>query len=495
MKINRPISPLFVLVLAAALVVGCSDDGGGSSDNASNGASNNTSSNNTGGGTSNNTGGGTSNQVVDCANPTNTSSEASPTRIQLGDAINDGLCPGDTHYYVINVDAGFQAVLRMEHDDDNGTPDFVEYPDSNVEDAITVSHAWATTARVLTYVAEQNGDFAFAVTGPSGQSDGPISYTLRASESCLLDTDCGMGLFCDRRTLSCGTYEEPDCGEDDDIDPNGSIGQAEDLGLSVPSGETRASVDLEGRVSCGLDDDWFAVDVEDSDSLSVRATPTAVSHLFGVFLLDSNGRVVGQKLLQPVRAGTAVSINASHLPAGRYYALVMSDSEEGEATDDIGYTFEATINRIGPCMDNFSCSAPRPLCSDGVCVGLEGNGQVELAGQCDSIDDCVPKADACFTDPANPQAWFCTVECTTDDACAAFDGMGGPGYCFIDHPEDGTCAEAGICFPRVGVDLFCPPSTFLVTEGDDAGKCIQCGDFPCGVGECVNGTCVPEGCQ
>ncbi|MEL6179174.1 MAG: hypothetical protein AAFS10_09475, partial [Myxococcota bacterium] len=429
----RVVLSLALLGTAAA----CGDD---SSSSSSNGDSNTTASN----GTSNSTtaSNGTSNTVVDCSSPTNTSTEASPTRIQLGESISDGLCPGDTHYYVINIDAGFQAVLRMEHDTANGVPDFVEYPDSNVDDPITAAHDWVTSARVLSYVAEQNGDFAFAVTGPSGQSSGPISYTLLAGESCLLDGDCGAGLFCDRRTLSCGTYAEPECGRDEDLDPNGSFGDAEALDLTIPGGEMRASVDLEDRVSCASDDDWFAMDIEDTDSLSVRATPDGITHLFGVFLINSTGQVVGQNLRKPLRAGTAVSVNASHLPGGRYYALVMSDPEEG-ATGDMGYTFETTLNRIGPCSDNFNCSAPRPFCQGGLCVGLEGNGSVELAGQCDSIDDCVPKADVCFTEPANPQSWFCTVECTTDDACASFDGMFGPGYCYIDHPEDGTCAEAG----------------------------------------------------
>ena len=363
------------------------------------------------------------------------------------------ICPDQPDFFTFPASEGERVVVNITFSHDEGDLDIAVFRSDDVEfeDPLALGQS-VDDNESAPFVAPFDDDFIILVLGFEGASAG---YSLSVENGCLLDAECAEGLHCDRRSESCRPYQEPACGADGELDPNGSDSRA------IPVEFTEGLARVEGLSACVEDIDYFAMSLEKGDSLRIKLTPETQGAILGAFLQDAEGTILASAAEVDVEFQDLI---APHLPQGDYTLIVLLFQDEGTPSES-AYAVEFTRTE-GQCEEIDDCGEAegRPFCVNGVCDSIEGNGEVALGASCDSDDDCGEDADLCFVDTPSAVGFICTTICRLNEQCQA---LGEGAYCNI---EDGVCA-----LPCTG-DETCTETTFC----NEGGQCITCGsDLEC----------------
>lgn len=262
----------------------------------------------------------------------------------------------------------------------------------------------------------QSANLAVCVGACDADEDCPTYYSCIEGacdiNQCQVDADCGADQFC-RRTEQqnngfCTSTPFPGCFDDDDAEPNDTESAA------VPfDGE------VEGLI-CEANDDWYLFEV-DRDGATLEVTLDFAGADLDLFVFDAAGRLVGQAATEevpeiaemPYLAAGAYTMRVNHFPS--------------EVTSSVPYTLTASTSR-GGCEEDSDCGPLNPLriscdADTGACGFLEGGGEVELGGICDSSDDCSSSAEFCWTfEGGGAGRNICTIACQRESDCRDVPG-------------------------------------------------------------------------
>lgn len=411
--------------------------------------------------------------AVGCVDDDVAGTEENPTAVAFGDQLDDlAICEGATDYFVLTLAEGERAVVVVlfTHHDDGDIDVRVWDSDEGLVNSDDAGPGWSyDDNEVVPFVAGAAGDYLIGVAAfdAEGEARGENTYSLLIQGGCRIDADCDVeGQVCDRQTSACGAYIEPDCGadfaNDVSLDPNGTDSQANPLEI----GSTVTEVELTQRAICLADADYYAVTVADGDGLSLSIDASELGSQIVVALLDSAGELV---------AFTRNSAVWGHLP-GDDYLLEVTLQEDEDAPVETDYDLSVEY-LVGGCEANRDCGdgALGGLCDEetGVCLDLEGNGEVQLGGFCDSFDDCDPGSDefsdvVCLNNSVSPDGWICSeyADCATEDLdCGDLD-------CLREPTGAGVVCVPG-CANEAGEpdDAICPIGTVCLLGDDDEPRC------------------------
>ncbi len=237
---------------------------------------------------------------------------------------------------------------------------------------------------------------------------------------CRVDGDCGDGEVC--QTTNFGRFcsvppPVADCG-DDPNEPNSVSAEAT---VIEPDGEVH-----EGFRICDDDDDWFRVTVPEEKAGWLLSA--VVSFREGadidVYVFDDRGNLVGQAVSGDQ---TPEVVELRFIAPGDY--LVRVDQFSSDALADTDYTvlIELRDNEDACTPEENQCGGTEPLrgacLENGACAPIEGGGEVELGGLCDSDDDCAEAAEVCWVFEGGEQGWnICTHQCRGDGDCEDVPG-------------------------------------------------------------------------
>jgi hypothetical protein len=287
--------------------------------------------------------------------------------------------------------------------------------------------------------------------------------------ACSSDFDCSANLFCDTEVGRCesrGCVVDGDCTRDgeacvySDFEYQGGrclpftepeldcgVGEAPDNGTNGSS-TTAAALTFEGNSAfienlstCDGDEDWYVVELTgDASNLTVDVGFEGRADL-DVYLFSEDGRGYGQGVEPDANPEQVVS---QYMPAGRYFLRVNHFPVEN-GDDTIGYNIQINLGEADCRNLDTACDDTTPLrivCDEdtGACADFEGNGEVEIGGTCDSLDDCTEDADVCFTFlGAGDDRNICTHTCTSQQECGDVPGT----RCQPIRRGLGICIEGG----------------------------------------------------
>ena len=105
------------------------------------------------------------------------------------------------------------------------------------------------------------------------------------------------------------------------------------------------------------------------------------------------------------------------------------DQFSSDRLQDTVYSIRAELSEQEQrcTVEGGQCRNTEPLrmvCDEvtGGCSALEGNGEVELGGACDSQDDCVDEAEFCWTFEGGGRYNVCSIRCNRDSDCDNVEG-------------------------------------------------------------------------
>ncbi len=237
---------------------------------------------------------------------------------------------------------------------------------------------------------------------------------------CRTDRDCGDGEACQSTRFGrfCGLPAgDAECG-DDGREPDSHQNVAVDI---AADGETVDELNI-----CNADDDWFRIEVPEEKAawLLMVTVEFREGVDIDVYAYDVNGNVVGQAVSPDE---TTETIEIRFAVPGEYFVRV--DQFSSDALRDTSYaiTVDLVDNEDSCTVEGNECGGTEPLrtqcLESGACAALEGGGEVELGGRCDSDDDCVEAADVCWVFEGGDQGWnICTRGCEGEDDCADIEG-------------------------------------------------------------------------
>lgn len=269
------------------------------------------------------------------------------------------------------------------------------------------------------------GRFGYCIGTCEVESDCPVPYQCDADSGsceyveCNIDSDCGDEQACQRTadgTPFCRVYDEPTC-EDEDADGNGRMSDATEFPLDDGS--------LDDLTICNADKDWYTLEVAEGPALVEISVAFEGEVDLDIFFLDADGETVGSAVTP---TGNPEVVQADFVAAGSYFILVSQfPGETGDALTT--YSIDATVSLVDGCTeDGDECMELQPFriaCQDdGSCGFLDGNGEIELGGACDSQDDCSDSAEFCYTFmSASPGENICTRQCGGGgDDCGDVEG-------------------------------------------------------------------------
>lgn len=359
------------------------------------------------------------------------------------------LCPETEDWFRLDLAAGQALQVQM----------LVDPPETNLDVAITDAAGMplavgdaANGEESVDFRAPEDGTYYVRVYGAEDEA---AFYALAFQSNCTMDADCGETGICDRLRGGCLPHEPAACGQDM-FEPNDRDDAA--TGIAPPS-QTEASL-------CGADRDWFAFAAEDGDSFDVLLGFEPGEDL-DMFVVDAATGVTvaaatGDARFNPER------LDLSFLPAGRYLVGVTLFVPEGEPDRSVDYRLQIAA-RSGQCAIDRDCQNDGlPICDDGICRAVEGDGTAGPGERCGSDRNCGGEAPACYTGGAGGHDNFCTGQCGDDGDCAAY-GRGAS--C------EPVRRNLAICIPGCGGDDDC--STFRTcVEGvcELRGECRVDGD-------------------
>ncbi len=249
----------------------------------------------------------------------------------------------------------------------------------------------------------------------------------REGESCV-HGDFGQGGFClpyDQDQV-CGVGQTPDEGD------NGSSGRAALVEL------TDGGVFFEGLGLCDDDEDWYVVELEGpSQNLTVDVDFAGNGDL-DVYIYSEEGRLMGSGTEPDANPEQALS---TFLAAGRYFVRVNKFPDGNGVDGEVIYTLSLNAGPIDCRIEGGTCDQTQPLrltCEEetGACVDFQGNGEVALGDNCDTLDDCVEGAEFCFTFRGTENGGnICSHFCRSGADCADVPGS----QCFAIRRNIGVC--------------------------------------------------------
>ncbi len=491
-----------LLAMAMLAVVGCGDDNDGGTVDPANNAENNDTNNDQNNDTNNDENNDENNDApecgngvcetgedeatcpADCATPNNDTcvdddlapnqSPEDATSIEVGQTIeNLFICPEANDFFTVEAEAGQQIAVSIFFSHADGDLDLAVFrpDDAAFENPVGVSESTDDDESV-SFEAPIAGAYVIVVVGFDGSS---APYSIAANQGCVIDAECPDDLYCNRIDQACRPYVEPDCGGDGDLDPNGSDSRAQSLDPAD------SPIEFDNLATCLDDIDFFVIELDNGDSLSVTTEVSTTFAYLGIFLQDEEGFIVAAQTDDDTDVRT---LEAPFLPAGTYHLLtVLFDGQERPPATD--YTMSITVTP-GACDSNDDCedATNRPFCQEGACDIIEGDGQVALGDACDSNDDCVEGSDGCYTGSVSPEGFICTISCRRDDQCADV-GEGAycsqdEGVCLLPCQDNSTCSDELQCFEgrcgTCGDDAQCPEEAVCLLPTFGAGG--LCGEAP-----------------
>lgn len=366
--------------------------------------------------------------VEDELSPNHGSGEATP--ISIGSEY-EGLviCSDVSDVFLLSLEPGEKALVMIEFSHQLGDLDLLIYEstDTLLETPVDGSEEMSDVESVA-LEAEDTAISYFVVV--YGWDYAENEYDLSVLTACSIDADCPDDLVCDRFTNGCVDYEEPECGGDGANDPNGTDSQAVLVDLASDTDS------LTGFSTCVGDLDFFEFTVNDGDTISATLGGATPDINVGLYLMLADGSFVTSTYLL-----SEPTLSEAHLAAGTYYFVVVVGTADAETPYTLTVTREA-----GLCEETDDCAdaTGRAFCQDnGACDNVEGDGLVALGDNCDSDDDCVDAADACYQGSVSADGWICTTLCTDDGSeCDAITGTSCVTELFLivdDEVEDQAC--------------------------------------------------------
>lgn len=275
------------------------------------------------------------------------------------------------------------------------------------------------------YCSPVGRGLAICVPACSGDDDCSEFRTCEAGVceirgECRVDDDCGEGELC--RSTRFGRFcglppAAAECGEDP-LEPNSAQGAASDLATD--------GVTVDGLMACDDDDDWFRVMVTEEQAawLLMVTVEFREGVDIDVYVYDAGGNLMGQAVSADE---TTETVEVRFAEPGEYFVRV--DQFSSDALRDTEYAITADVidNEDACTADGNECGGTEPLrtqcLENGACASLDGAGEVELGGLCDSDDDCVDGADLCWVFEGGEQGWnICTRGCRGDGDCEDIEG-------------------------------------------------------------------------
>jgi len=266
------------------------------------------------------------------------------------------------------------------------------------------------------------GRFGYCIGTCEAETDCPVPYQCNAGSceyvECNIDSDCGDDQAClrtDDGSPYCRTYDEPTC-QDEEADGNGRMTDATEFPLEDGN--------LDDLTICNADQDWYSFDVAEGPALVEISVEFEGETDLDIYFMDAEGETVGAAVTP---TGNPEVVQADFVAAGSYFVLV--NQFAGEGGDALTtYSIDITISLVDGCTEEGQeCMELQPFriaCQeDGSCGFLDGNGEIELGGLCDSQDDCSDSAEFCYTfQSASPGENICTRQCGGGDDCNDVDG-------------------------------------------------------------------------
>ncbi len=265
--------------------------------------------------------------------------------------------------------------------------------------------------------------FAVCTDGCSSDAECPSVYACDEAQArcvlipCGVDADCEGDAICRRSEQQGGGFCTenvlPACDVTDAYEPNGSDATA----TPIPAGGIRDATICDG------DDDWYVLEVAESGTRLDVEVDFERGVDIDVFVYDARGRTVGQGS-EPEAVPEIAA--ARYLAAGTYWVRV----NQFPGTGDVLTTYSLTVReRPDRCtVEGAEClvlQPIRPLCDEGsgACAFIDGNGEVEPGGACDSDNDCAEPAEFCWTfESATEGRNICTRGCERESDCDEFTG-------------------------------------------------------------------------
>lgn len=395
--------------------------------------------------------------VEDELSPNHEAGDATPITIGTEyDAL--AICSEVQDVFLLSLEAGEEALVMIEFSHQLGDLDLLVYEttDTALETPIAGSQEMSDVESVALGQEDTATSYYVVVIGWDYAEN---EYDLSVLTACSIDDDCTGDLVCDRFINGCVEYEEPECGADGANDPNGTDSQAVVIDLASDS------ANLTGFSTCVGDLDFFEFTVNDGDTITATLGGATPDVNVGLYLMLDDGSFVTSTWLL-----SRPTLTEAHFAAGTYYFLTVIGTADAETAYTLNVTREA-----GQCEETEDCvgATGRAFCQDnGVCDNIEGDALVALGENCDSDDDCVDAADACYRGSVSADGWICTTLCTDDGSeCDAITGTTCVSDIYLVVDEE---AEDQACLLDCGIgedmnDELCAESHLC----DAAGHCID----------------------
>ena len=395
--------------------------------------------------------------VEDELSPNHEAGDATP--ISIGDEYDGLMICSDMHdVFLLSLEAGEEVLVMIEFSHQLGDLDLLVYEttDTALETPIAGSQERRDVESVALGEEDAATDYLVVVVGWDYAEN---EYDLAVLTACSVDGDCTGDLVCDRFVNGCVEYEEPDCGADGANDPNGTDSQAVVIDLASDA------ANLTGFSTCVGDLDFFEFTVNDGDTITATLGGATPDVNIGLYLMLDDGKFVTSTYLL-----SEPTLTEAHFAAGTYYFVTVIATADAETN----YTLNVTRD-VGLCEETEDCvdATGRAFCQDnGACDNIEGDALVELGEHCDSDDDCVEAADACYRGSVSADGWICTTSCTDDGSeCDVITGTTCVTdlYIVVDEEVEDQACVLGCGIGEDMNDELCAASHLC----DAAGHCID----------------------